>query len=102
MAGYEIRNLSKDSFNTDFKHDPASDRGTFIGKTATVSYKFIVVAQEPSRISFTLRAQQTDYVSNINNLAEHGKAKATREVQVGYAEQNREWHLGMRSLICAF
>ncbi|NRA66165.1 MAG: hypothetical protein HRU19_16880 [Pseudobacteriovorax sp.] len=108
--GYEIQNLTDDSFNTDYKRDPKSNVKSVLGNTLySYDIKFVVVAEESNRISFTLRAKQTKYGSDLgrscldgndDRRSNLGEVVGQTEVPVSYNEQNKQWHIDMKRQVC--
>lgn len=110
LEGYEIQNLTAESFNTDYKRDPKNDvKRSFLGPLLySYDYKFIVVSEGKNKIRFTTRALETSYgtdrggdpFNGYERAGNLGHVTGKTEVPVLYNVGNKKWHMDVKNTIC--
>lgn len=109
LEGYEIKNLTEDSFNTDYKIDSKRNMLASVRILGTShEIKYVVFSEGDNEIRFKTRVLQTNYGKDLYGIDIHGNSRrenighvtSKREVSVPYSVSNKEWHMDLKHIIC--
>ena len=107
MNGYEVLNLTEDSFNTDFKM-ATDERITALAGNPLVDFrkKFIVLAQD-GKVQFKVRYQIIKYGTRVGSTQEGysttgniGQALSETDADAEYYVENQKLHEKTKKQIC--